>query len=217
MGTVLLLLHPGLSAQLPSVKLDVRGASGLVVSPVYEGWYEVDGTRYALFGYYNKNLEQVLDVPIGPDNRIAPGAQDQGQPTHFLPGVFYGLFALPLPTDRKAEVTWTLTANGQTLSIPVSLDALYLISPQREGGSGYPGNTPPVLRFDPAGPSAQGPHGLIAARTATVGRPLALDVWVTDDGLPPRRRGTKVPLSVLSQHLGTWGLALIWQVYRGSG
>jgi len=212
---VLLSVQEGLFAQISSVRRDVRAARGLVVSPVYEGWYEVDGTRYALFGYYNQNTEQVVDVPIGPDNRIAPGDPDQGQPTRFLPGVFYGLFAVRLPKDEKAEVTWTLTANGQTFSIPVLLDPLYLISPQKEGGSGYPGNTPPILKFDPPGPSAQGPHGIVVARTATVGQPLTLDVWVTDDNLPPRRPGTEVPLSALSQHLGAWGLAFIWQVYRG--
>ena len=100
--------------------------------------------------------------------------------------MYYGVFAVALPKDQpKTEVTWTLTANGQTLSIPASLDPLYLISPQRETGTAYPGNTPPVLKFDPTGPSAQGPHGIVASRTATVSRPLTLDVWVTDDGLPP--------------------------------
>ncbi len=205
-------------AQSPAVKFDVRAAKGLVVSPVYEGWYEVDGTRYAMFGYYNRNLEEVVDVPIGPHNHVTPGPQDQGQPTHFVPGISYAVFALALPKDRpETEVTWILTANGQTLSIPASLDPLYLISPLRETGSAYPGNTPPVLRFDPPGPSGQGPHGIVAIRTATVARPLVLDVWVTDDGRPPTRPGTRVPASVVSQHLGSWGLVLNWQVYRGTG
>ena len=218
LGALLATLGFEVRAQSPAVKLDVRAAKGLLVSPVYEGWYEVDGTRYALFGYYNRNIEEIVDVPIGPNNHIAPGAPDQGQPTHFLPGIYYAIFAIPLPRDQpKAEVTWTLTANGQTLSIPASLDSLYLISPQREGAGAYPGNTPPVLKFDLPGPSAQGPRGIVATRTATVGRPLTLDVWVTDDGLPPRRPGTRVPVSVLSQYLGSWGLGLIWQAYRGSG
>jgi hypothetical protein len=205
-------------AQSPAVRFDVRAARGLVVSPVYEGWYEVDGTRYVLFGYYNRNLQEVVDVPIGPHNHLAPGPTDQGQPTRFFPGISYGVFAVALPKDQpKAEVTWTLTANGQTLSIPASLDPLYLISPQRESGSAYPGNTPPVLKFDPVGHSAQGPHGIVAIRTATVSRPLMLDVRVTDDGLPAVRPGTPAPAAVRSLHLGSWGLGLSWQVYRGSG
>ena len=59
-------------AQSPAVKFDVRAAKGLVVSPVYEGWYEVDGTTYALFGYSNRNLEEIVDIPIGPHNRWRP-------------------------------------------------------------------------------------------------------------------------------------------------
>ncbi len=218
MGALASTLRVDLRAQSPAVKSDVRAARGLVVSPVYEGWYEVDGTKYALFSYYNRNLEEIVDVPIGPHNHVAPGSPDQGQPTRFFPGMFYGVFAVALPKDQpRTEVSWTLTANGQTLAIPVSLDPLYLISPQRETGTGYPGNTPPVLKFDPAGPSAQGPHGIAATRTATVLRPLMLDVWVTDDGLPPQRPGTRMPVSVASLHLGSWGLLLRWQVYRGAG
>ena len=134
----------------------------MLVSPVYEGWYEVDGRKYALFGYSNRNLEEIVDIPIGPNNHVAPGPPDQGQPTRFFPGMHYGVFAAALPNDQpKTEVTWTLTANGQTLSIPVSLDAQYFISPQQENGGAYPGNTPPVLKFDPAGASAQGPHGIV--------------------------------------------------------
>ena len=204
-------------AQSPAVR-SVRAAKGLMVSPVYEGWYEVDGTRYALFGYYNRNLEEIVDVPVGPHNHVAPGPPDQGQPTRFFPGISYGVFAVAVPKDQpKAEVTWTVTAHGQTLSIPASLDPLYLISPQRETGSGYPGNTPPVLKFDPVGPSAQGPRGIVAIRTATVSRPLPLDVWVTDDGLPPSRPGARTPVALRSLHLGFWGLTLSWQAYRGSG
>jgi hypothetical protein len=205
-------------AQSPAVKFDVRAASGLVVSPVYEGWYEVDGTTYVLFGYYNRNTEQIVDVPVGPQNHLAPGPADQGQPTRFFPGMTYGVFAVAVPKGQpKTEVTWTLTANGQTLSIPASLDPLYLIAPQREDASAYPGNTPPVVRFDPTGPAAQGPRGIVASRTATVSRPLVLEARVTDDGLPPRRPGIKPPASVRSLHLGAWGVVLSWQVYRGAG
>lgn len=205
-------------AQSPAVKFDVRAAKGLLVAPVYEGWYEVDGTKYALFSYFNRNLEEIVDVPIGPQNAVAPGPPDQGQPTRFYPGMAYGVFALPFPKDSpKTELTWTLTANGQTVSIPTSLDTLYLISPHKETGSAYPGNTPPVLRFDPAAPPVQGPHGIVATRTARVSSPLTLDAWVTDDGVPPRRPGARAPASVAFLHLGSWGLVLRWQVYRGSG
>ena len=210
MGTLPSILELGVRAQIPAVKFDVRAAKGLAVSPLYEGWYEVDGRRYASFGYANRNREEIVDVPIGPRNSIAPGPPDQGQPTHFSPGIFYGVFVAAVPKDAPTtEVTWTLTANGQTLSIPAIMDPLYLISPQRETGGAYPGNTPPILKFDPTGASsAQGPLGIVVSRTATVGRPLTLDVWVADDGLPPAPRR---PGPILE------GLRLSWQVYRGSG
>src|SRR5688572_24314987 len=71
---------PGVRAQIPAVKFDARAAKGLVVSPLYEGWYEVDGTRYVMFGYSNRNLEEIVDIPIGPHNHLTPGSADQGQP-----------------------------------------------------------------------------------------------------------------------------------------
>jgi hypothetical protein len=203
-------------AQIPAVKFDVRAAKGLAVSPVYEGWYEADGRKYALFAYSNRNLEEIVDIPIGPHNHVAPGSPDQGQPTRFFPGVHYGVFSVALPKDQPTtEVTWTLTANGQTLSIPSSLTPLYVISPQREEGSGYPGNTPPVLKFNPTGASAQGPHGIVVSRTATVSQPLTLDAWVADDGLPPPRGESRQRAAPGAQ--APQGMTLSWQVYRGSG
>ena len=196
-------------AQIPAVKFDVKAARGLPVSPVYEGWYEVDGKKYALFGYSNRNLEEVVDIPIGPNNSVAPGPADQRQPTRFFPGVHKGVFAAALPADQPTPtLTWTLTANRQTASIPVNLDPVYVVSALRETGTAYPGNTPPVLTFDPGGAAAQGPHGIFAKRTATVSRPLTLEVSVTDDGLPSGDRG------VTGKHQP---LALRWQVYRDAG
>lgn len=209
MGALPSMLGSGVRAQIPAVRFDVRAAKGLEVSPVYEGWYEVDGRKYALFGYSNRNLEQVVDIPIGPNNSVAPGPADQRQPTRFFPGVHMGVFAAALPSDQPTTVvTWTLSANGQTASIPVNLSPLYVVSALRETGTAYPGNTPPVLKVDPTGASMQGPHGIFVSRTATVGRPLTLDVSVTDDGLPSGDRG------VTGKHQP---LALHWQVYRGAG
>ena len=206
-----------LRAQIPAVNHDIRAAKGLVVSPTYEGWYQLDGTTYALFGYYNRNTEEVIDVPIGPNNRVEPGPIDQGQPTHFVPGQHYGVFAVPVPKDRpKTEIVWTLTANGQTLSIPATLDQLYFVFPQRDDGGVRPGNTPPVLKFEPTGSSAQGPIGLAISRTATVSRPLALDVWVTDTEAGTTPRGQRgAPTIVTSASAQSRPPTVTWSVYRG--
>ena len=49
-GTALWMADIRLLGQVPVVKFDVRAARGELVSPVYEGWYELGGTTYALFG-----------------------------------------------------------------------------------------------------------------------------------------------------------------------
>ena len=61
-------------------------SKGQNVAPAYEGWeQDADGTKYFLFGYMNRNWEEEIDVPVGPDNGFNVGGADQGQPTHFLP------------------------------------------------------------------------------------------------------------------------------------
>ncbi len=195
-----------LSAQLP---LEPRHDSGASVIGAFEGWFKnPDGTFSLLLGYFNRNTEQELDIPIGPNNRIEPGGPDQGQPTHFLPGRQWGLFAIKVPADfGDKRLTWTLVANGQTMAIPLHLHNDYEISPFEEAAVH---NTPPVLSFDEHGPIVQGPQGLTVNRTAKVGMPMPLTVFPSDDaklttssGAPPRNLGGPVVLT--------------WSKYRGPG
>ncbi len=138
-----------------------------------------DGSFSLLLGYYNRNQKQDVDVPIGPNNRIEPGGPDRGQPTHFIPGRGWGLFAVKVPANfGENKITWTLVANGKTTVIPASLKPDYEISPFTEAAVG---NKPPMLSFEENGPSVQGPQGLMIERTASVGTPLLLNVWVSDD------------------------------------
>ena len=59
---------------------------GQNVSPAFEGWEaNDDGTFSLIFGYINRNWAEELDVPVGPENFLSPGPEDQGQPTRFLP------------------------------------------------------------------------------------------------------------------------------------
>src|SRR5215472_12218344 len=121
-------------------------------------------------------------VPIGPNNFIEPGPQDQGQPTHFEPKRHWGVFAIRVPADfGKKEVTWTLKVRGQTFAIPGSLHPNWQIDAlEGEAGSG---NTPPVLKFDAAGPEGAGPGGLTAGPLqTTVGKPTPLTVWARGSG-----------------------------------
>src|SRR5262245_50010607 len=74
--------------------------SGLNISPAYEGWEQnADGSFTLVFGYFNRNWEEEIDVPIGPNNNIQPGGPDQGQPTHFLPRRSRFLVRIRVPKD----------------------------------------------------------------------------------------------------------------------
>src|SRR5690348_14613519 len=74
--------------------------SGQGITPAYEGWYRnPDGSANILIGYYNRNLKEALDIPVGPNNRVEPGGPDRGQPTHFVPGRQWGVFTITVPKD----------------------------------------------------------------------------------------------------------------------
>ena len=82
----------GVAAQvkLPSVPPKQFGAS---VTPSFDGWFfNADGSQTFLVGYFNRNTEQEVDIPIGPNNHFEPGEADLGQPTHFLTRRRYGMF-----------------------------------------------------------------------------------------------------------------------------
>src|SRR5262245_54243177 len=61
----------------------VRGQN---IAPIFDGWEQnPDGSFNMVFGYLNRNYEEVVDVPIGPSNHLEPGGPDQGQPARFFP------------------------------------------------------------------------------------------------------------------------------------
>ena len=179
--------------------------SGQTVTPAFEGWYSnADGTFSILFGYYNRNQKQELDIPVGPDNRIEPGGEDRGQPTHFLPRRRWGVFAVTVPKDfGSGRLTWTLVVNGKTTAIPASLDPLWELSPFQDAT----GNTPPYIGFSAAGPFVQGPRGQSTSLTTTLIRPVTLALWVADDArvVPGAARP------------GTPPVTIFWSKFRGPG
>lgn len=157
--------------------------AGQNIYPAFEGWYQnEDGSYTLLAGYYNRNKKQTLDIPIGPENRIEPGGPDQGQPTHFEVGRGWGTIAIRVPKDfGDKKITWTLTANGKTVSVPFGLTKGYQIEPYLDAAMG---NKPPVIRFSEKGEALTGPPKLSASATVNgvVGEPVTLSYWVTDDG-----------------------------------
>jgi hypothetical protein len=192
-----------------TLPLEPPHEAGTSITGAFEGWFKnPDGTFSLLLGYYNRNRNEEVDVPIGPNNHIDPGGPDRGQPTHFLSGRGWGLFTITVPADfGDNKITWTIVANGQPTTIPASLHRDYEIEPFREAAVG---NTPPVLSFDEKGPSVQGPQGLATQRTAKVGNPLALTVWVSDDAKYTTSSGQK-PRDINTP------VTLKWTKYRGPG
>jgi hypothetical protein len=203
-----------------------RGSS---VTGAYDGWYrDKDGTVRLLVGYFNRNTRQDLDIPIGPDNRIEPGGPDQGQPTHFQTGHQWGVFTIALPKDfGDKKLTWTLVANGQTNIITMHTRPEWVVEPFEDAASK---NTPPVLKFEPAGRTFTGPPAAVAAEyTITLPDPLTLTTWVTDEGPKvnvPERPGTDPAGRGRGRGgrgspgaAGAFGqrLAIAWSVFRGPG
>ena len=200
---------------------DVRGqiasgtivySSGQNVVPAYEGWEEnPDGTFNMVFGYFNRNLDERLDIPIGPDNSLEPGGPDRGQPTHFLPRRNRFLFRVKVPRDfGQKELVWTLTAYGRTEKAFGTLRPEYVLDDiivmRDTGFFGQHGkereNKPPVVKIEGD-----------ARRTVFLGQPLTLTALATDDGIP---RPRPTPLQLPARYTAI-GLRVAWFVYRGPG
>jgi hypothetical protein len=173
-----------------------RFARGQSIQPVYEGWEKnPDGTYSMWFGYLNRNWEQRLTIPVGPDNNIQPGGPDRGQMTVFETAGkrrFAFAFKVVLPADwpMDRDLIWTLKANDTTLTAVGSLWSVWLVNED-------------VIATNRGSQRIYDPHSKNKPPTITqavkggsvaVGTPLTLTMGVTDDGLPRRRAaGELVP------------------------
>ena len=199
-----LLLTAGSLALGQSRDAPIPHDTGQSVTASFEGWYpNPDGTFSLSFGYLNRNFEETQDIPVGADNRFAPGPEDRGQPTHFLPRRQTGVFTVAVPADfGDRQLTWTLTGGGQTIAIPGHLRPEWKIDALHEVTSG---NTPPLLKFGPDRESGRGPQGPSTTIATTLATPTTLDVWASDDGVK-KRPSARPPT-----------LGLVWSKYRGPG
>src|SRR5262245_54622483 len=164
----------------------VRYDTGQNVVAVFEGWERnPDGSFNMVFGYLNRNYDEQLDIPVGPNNSIEPGPIDQGQPTHFYVRRQQFVFKVRVPKDwGKKDLIWTLTIRGKTEKAYASLLPFWelgnLVYQENRGGPGEIGseqepNDAPSIRVT-------GSNQL----TTTVGQPLTLTADVADDGHPRR-------------------------------
>ena len=161
-------------------------SKGQPISAAYEGWeVDPDGSKYFIFGYENKNWEEEIDVPVGPDNGFQPGPADRGQPTHFFPRRNRYVFRVPVPSNftEKDELVWTLAAHGRTSKAYASLRAdlvLDAIAKGNDTGSSGMSSSPETRANKPPVLEIEGPK----TRTVKVNQPLVLVAKVTDDGIP---------------------------------
>lgn len=184
LAALLMCFTQGLTAQ----ELSYR--SGQSISAAYEGWVErPDGAKVFLFGYFNRNWDETPDIPVGPQNFFAPGGQDRGQPTRFLPRRNRFVFEVPVPDgfSESDELVWTLESHGEVSIAYASLRPDYFldnVTIMSEVGSLGGGFSTPDMRANAAPVvEVEGRGGKI---DALVGQPVTLSVLVTDDGQPVR-------------------------------
>lgn len=231
-GLCLLLMSNAAFAQLTY-------RSGQHVEPAYEGWRKNDDGSFSfLFGYFNENWEEELNIDVGTNNFFSPGEQDRGQPTHFLPRRNRFTFEVVVPSDwGDRELVWTVKSpNGvekkafATLAPDYVVDNVVIAS---ETGSLGAGTSSPESRANlPPELTLLGD----AVRTARVGEAVEIRARLMDDGIPKAddplgsvRRAT-TPEQVMERYQARLfnspsritvnkinGLYLTWNVYRGGG
>jgi hypothetical protein len=207
------LVLAGVSAK--TVNAQVQYATGQNVAPIFEGWERnPDGSFNMVFGYLNRNYEEEVDIPIGPENSIKIGDEvygDRGQPTHFYPRRQRFLFRVRVPKDwdEKKKVVWTLTSHGKTDQAKGWLQPEWELSEgviveNMGGGVPDPNNKPPAVTVSPVS-------------AITVSQLATLTASATDDGLPkPYRRSPSNP-DRDSQPKRPRGVQIKWIQYRGPG
>jgi len=212
---------PASPPKLPTELSNIRFNSGQSVVPYFEGWIRnPDGTFDLVFGYFNRNWEQEIAIPAGPDNTVELGGPDSGQPTYFLPRRQRFVFRVRVPKDfGKKEVVWSITANGRTEHAFGSLIREQEITERvvTTNGGYNPGltdpNQPPSLTIAPI-------------PTAVAGTPVTLSASASDDGLPkPRATPAARPTSSspfgaqvnssTSGDVRPTGLTVTWMQYGG--
>lgn len=229
-------------AAAPGVDAQIRYDRGQNVAPVFEGWERnQDGTFNLVFGYMNRNYQEMPEAPVGAANAFEPGPADRGQPTRFYPRRQQFVFRVPVPADwGDQDLVWTLTTNGRTdravgrLWPTWEIDDGVIRANRGMGARGAP--------TDNRRPSIAVPGG--GGLAVTLPDTLTITAVVGDDGIPgPRPRPAETtdddpqraaraaadrarrasrphPTNqavVDAQVAGETGLGITWIHYRGPG
>jgi len=193
----------------------IQYASGQNVAPVFEGWeHNPDGTYSMVFGYLNRNYEEEVDIPLGPENTITMKGEslgDRGQPTHFYARRQRFLFKVVVPADwdKKEKVVWTLTSRGRTDQAKGWLQPEWELSDaviveNLGGGVPDPENKPPSVTVNPI-------------ESVTLANGATLTATATDDGLPKPYRRASGNVATNAQPRRPQGVQIKWIQYRGPG
>jgi hypothetical protein len=191
-------------------------ARGQNVVAAFDGWERhADGTIGMVFSYYNRNYEETVDIPIGPDNNIEPGGPDRGQPTHFLPARHKFVFSVTVPKDfdPRQRLVWTLNIRGKTEKANAFLLPEWEINNQVRAQNGDSSQVNPTgggnaAEYNEAPQITPGP-----AQRIPVSSTATLTAAVKDDGLPkPRPR--RQPNGAAPAAPGS-PLRVNWVMYRG--
>lgn len=188
-------------AQLPSrlqdYPLATRSTTSEAVAPMFNGWImNEDRSVTMIFGFANQNRTAIVDVPLGPNNKLEPAQFQGAQPTHFPVynrGGFVGIqergaFAVTVPADMAGtEVIWTLTSGGKTWSVPgrATSPAYEMSAAEMASGS-----LKPAIRFTMDGPESTDPVGIYAEpKVVKVGEALTLSAFMQDRGVRDQYSG----------------------------
>lgn len=219
-GTLLALSGASLEAQLPpelrDYPLSTFHKSGDLVAPFFDGFYDNgDGTVTFSFGFLNRNTEEIVDIPLGPNNFVEPAQFNGLQPSHFpvydrggLQGKRErGAFAVTVPANMAGtEVVWTLTHAGRTYAVPGRTGS---IAYDMSTGPAAFGSLPPAIRFTADGPISSNREGVMAERvTATVGTPVTLSALVQD-------RGERAPYAADLEGKTAFPVNATWILHQG--
>jgi hypothetical protein len=212
---------PGLHAQQPSFTFPgIQYPKGQDVSPTFDAWERnPDGTFSMWFGYFNRNSQEEIDVPIGPENTIDLGNGDQGQPTHFYAGRRWWVFKVVVPKDWPLDkrLVWTLTNKGRTnqakawllpeweadkllISANGASDRFLMVLGRPIAEAINEGDIAPVIIPVPA-------------QTVTLPATAKLTVTANDDGIPKPREGDRTADGNVRGAVE--GVRIRWILYRG--
>jgi hypothetical protein len=237
---------------------------GQSIQPIFEGFESnVDGTFTMWFGYLNRNYDETPNIIIGENNTFFaadgvdsagsldasllladPGLADRGQPTYFYPRRQQFVFEVVVPADFVGkELVWSVSHNGETRTAVGTLERENIWSVD-EGvwsanrGRGTGGRT--EIEYANEAPEVR-LVGIEGELRTSVGRPISLRVFASDDGVPgPYERNRRGKMARLPNDLpevgggigrnspkeqgivnytsaDKTGLAVTWVKYRGPG